>query len=106
MVMGNLLVIHHEVAVFSANAIRLAALEKLRLWIGSPVSGGYLCVGETGKEKTVLWNPTSFTTSPSNGPVMIHILTFRKERSRLVSATDSLRRVRVTRLRQPRSYYT
>jgi hypothetical protein len=38
MVMGDLLVIHHEVAVFSANAIRLSALEKLGLCIGSPVS--------------------------------------------------------------------
>jgi len=44
--MGDLLVIHHEVAVFSANVIRLSALEKLGL---------------------------SFKASPSNGPVIIHM---------------------------------
>ena len=38
MVMGNLLVIHNEVAVFTANAIRLSALEKFGLCAKSPVS--------------------------------------------------------------------
>ena len=38
MVMGDLLVIHNEVAVFTANVIRLSALEKLGLCARSPVS--------------------------------------------------------------------
>ena len=38
MVMGDLLVIHNEVAVFTANAIRLSALEKFGLCTRSPVS--------------------------------------------------------------------
>ena len=38
MIMGDFLVIHNEVAVFTANVIRLSALEKLGLYTGSPVS--------------------------------------------------------------------
>jgi hypothetical protein len=38
MVMRDFLVIHNEVAIFSANVIRLSALEKLGLYTGSPVS--------------------------------------------------------------------
>ena len=37
-VMGDLLVIHNEVAVFTADVIRLSALEKLGLCARSPVS--------------------------------------------------------------------
>ncbi len=55
MIMGDLLVIYNEVAVrFTANAIRLSALESLGLCIGSPMSVRYLRVAEAGKEKTVL----------------------------------------------------
>ena len=38
MIVGDLLVIHREVAVFTANAIRLSALENLGLCIAFSVS--------------------------------------------------------------------
>ena len=51
MVTGYFLVIHNEIAVFTANVICLSALEKLGLYTGSLVSVSYLRVGEMGKEK-------------------------------------------------------
>jgi len=69
--------IHDEVAFFASNPICLSALEYLRLCNRSPVSVRYLRVEEEG-EKTVLWKPTSFKTSPSNGPEIIHIPAFQK----------------------------
>jgi hypothetical protein len=104
MVMGDFLVIHNEVAVFTANVIRLSALEKFGLYTESPVSVGYLRVGEMGKEKAVLWKPTSFETSPSNGPVIIHILTASAKGAFKLVVTDSVRHGRVIFVTITRAY--